>query len=183
MSRRHIIVAILGAVALTVGGSVAWATIPDSNGVIHGCYKKKGGALRVVNGTTCKAKEKPISWNSAGPGGGVAYIARQPANTTVALTNFANTTVTSLSVPAGTYIVNAKVSINNSGASAADANCKLSTGDTVHAAVAASGGGAALPLLDSAAFSSGGTIVLTCNTLKGIAFAGVIAATPVQAVS
>jgi hypothetical protein len=65
----------------TVGG-VALASIPDSNGVIHGCYTTGAGSqgqqpgstglLRVIDtgaGQTCKPVEKAISWNQQGPKG------------------------------------------------------------------------------------------------------------------
>lgn len=73
-------------IALTVGtaiitastvGAVAYATIPDANGQINGCYTNSTtllgpakGTLRVVDtGERCRARETPISWNQAGPTG------------------------------------------------------------------------------------------------------------------
>jgi hypothetical protein len=53
-----------------VGGGVAYATIPDGKGVIHGCYKKSSGKLRVIDtdaGASCGPAEEAISWNQAGP--------------------------------------------------------------------------------------------------------------------
>jgi hypothetical protein len=47
-------------------GGVAIANIPDSDGIIHGCYKKSGGALRVIDpsaGQSCTARERPLPWN------------------------------------------------------------------------------------------------------------------------
>ena len=63
------VAAVLG--ILGVGGSVAFATIPGGDGVIHGCYAKSGGALRVFDGsvTTCKATETALDWNVTGPQG------------------------------------------------------------------------------------------------------------------
>jgi hypothetical protein len=64
--------------ALAVGGvlfgvaSVVQAAIPDSHGVIHGCYKTSGGALRVIDTATsakCLASETALNWNQAGPTG------------------------------------------------------------------------------------------------------------------
>src|SRR5689334_22586589 len=53
------------------GGSVAFATIPDSSVVIHGCYKTATGDLRVIDTgfTSCKPGESPLSWNQTGPTG------------------------------------------------------------------------------------------------------------------
>jgi hypothetical protein len=75
MKGRHIgLAAIVVAVALT-GGAIAYANIPDSGGVIHGCYKKTSpnqGTLRVIDteqGQTCSASEKAVEWNQTGPQG------------------------------------------------------------------------------------------------------------------
>jgi hypothetical protein len=56
-------------IAGTSFGSIAWAAIPDSTGVIHACYANKGGALRVIDTaatTTCKSTEQPLTWNQQG---------------------------------------------------------------------------------------------------------------------
>lgn len=42
--------------------------IPDSNGVIHGCYSKSNGSLRVTD-SSCAKGEKALSWNQRGPRG------------------------------------------------------------------------------------------------------------------
>lgn len=52
--------------------TVAVASIPDSNGVIHGCRDNKSGALRVIDsdkGQTCKSGETALTWNQSGPQG------------------------------------------------------------------------------------------------------------------
>ena len=63
---RTTIIATTGAIA--IGAGVAGATIPDGEGVIHGCYLKSGGQLRVVDDgtTTCGSKETALNWNSKG---------------------------------------------------------------------------------------------------------------------
>lgn len=68
--RRRVIIAGLGAGALAVGSGIAYATVP-SGGVVHGCYAKSGGRLRVVDAGAagCKAKETPLDWNVQGPTG------------------------------------------------------------------------------------------------------------------
>jgi hypothetical protein len=56
---------------MAVAGGVAYATIPDSSGVIHACYGPLG-VLRVIDtdaGQHCTANEKPLSWSQAGPQG------------------------------------------------------------------------------------------------------------------
>src|SRR5918912_4333432 len=64
-------VALLAALAaVVIGGSVAYATIPN-NGVINACYSRSGGALRVIDATTgtCSSKETSLAWNVQGPPG------------------------------------------------------------------------------------------------------------------
>lgn len=47
MKRRTLMLAVaVGALALA--GAVAYATIPDSRGVVHGCYDTNG-VLRVID--------------------------------------------------------------------------------------------------------------------------------------
>jgi hypothetical protein len=68
--RRRWLVAASAAGLLGAGG-LAYASIPDSGGVIHGCYNGKG-RLRVIDtaaGKTCNATEKAISWSQTGPQG------------------------------------------------------------------------------------------------------------------
>jgi hypothetical protein len=69
------IVAFAFVVAGLALGGIAYASIPDSSGVIHACYNtgsNPSGALRVIDtakGVTCSRNEKPIAWNQAGPQG------------------------------------------------------------------------------------------------------------------
>jgi uncharacterized protein YjbI with pentapeptide repeats len=56
------------------GGAVVMAAIPDTNGVIHGCYRNPsflngGGQVRIIDSTdTCANNETAVNWNSATPG-------------------------------------------------------------------------------------------------------------------
>jgi hypothetical protein len=71
-SRRFQRIFVLSAPAVLVLGVIAYASIPDSNGVIHGCYKTSNGSLRVIDSPAvqCDPKnETPISWNQAGTQG------------------------------------------------------------------------------------------------------------------
>jgi hypothetical protein len=65
-------------VGLALAGGIAYATIPDSGGVIHACFKptdatKSGGAaLNVVDsesGATCKTGDTALTFNQQGPPG------------------------------------------------------------------------------------------------------------------
>jgi hypothetical protein len=68
--RRMILAAFTGLVlGLT---SVAVASIPDSNGVIHACRDTRNGALRAIDteaGQQCGKNETPLTWNQTGPQG------------------------------------------------------------------------------------------------------------------
>jgi hypothetical protein len=56
--------------AIAIAG-IAYASIPDANGVIHGCYRKTTGNLIVIDsgGKGCEEGWKPVDWNQAGPTG------------------------------------------------------------------------------------------------------------------
>ena len=68
-SRWFLVGAVVGVVVV---GGAAYAAIPDSNGVIHGCYQKNNGQLKLIDpstGDTCNPSEIPISWSQTGPQG------------------------------------------------------------------------------------------------------------------
>jgi hypothetical protein len=70
--RRLIITAAVAVAVAISGGAIAYASIPDSAGVIHGCYTVKGGALRVIDtakGQTCTTGQHSLNWNQKGPQG------------------------------------------------------------------------------------------------------------------
>ena len=70
--RRGWRLVVLVAVLFALGaGGVAYAMIPDSSGVIHGCYKKNNGQLRVLDPSadSCLPSESPLSWSQTGPPG------------------------------------------------------------------------------------------------------------------
>jgi hypothetical protein len=57
--------------ALALAGAVAYATIPDPKGVIHGCYDSNG-RLRVIDtgrGQLCRSGETALDWSQIGPPG------------------------------------------------------------------------------------------------------------------
>ena len=54
----------------TLAAAVAFAQIPDSDGVIHACYHTGNGGIRVVNDATeCSSGESPLDWYQAGTAG------------------------------------------------------------------------------------------------------------------
>lgn len=62
-------IAIGAVIGGSVAGGIAYATTPDAAGVIHTCYSKLGGSLRVLNSGRCNALETALDWNQAGPPG------------------------------------------------------------------------------------------------------------------
>jgi hypothetical protein len=75
LGRLALALAICGAVA--AAGSIAYASIPDASGVIHGCYSANGAkgtggaALSIVDDSSanCGKNLQPITWNQTGPQG------------------------------------------------------------------------------------------------------------------
>jgi hypothetical protein len=61
------LIALLALFVAVTGFAVA--KIPDNKGVVHACYKKKGGALRVVSGKKCRKGTRALSWNQKGRAG------------------------------------------------------------------------------------------------------------------
>lgn len=58
-------------IGFVVASGIAFATIPDGNGVIHGCYKPSDGKLVLINtpSQSCGAGETELTWNQEGPQG------------------------------------------------------------------------------------------------------------------
>jgi hypothetical protein len=185
-------------------------TCYGSDKVIHGCYKKNNGQLRIVNDPgECRPPEISIFWNKAGPEGppgptgptgptgpmgpigatgptgptgpegppgtGNMWITHQ-GSIPVDLNEIA-VPILSLTVPAGTYAISAKVSVSNAAGSAQPVYCYLSTGDSSVVEVEAGNvWGDMISLLDAATFASDTEITLTCSTLMGAAMDGVLGA-------
>jgi hypothetical protein len=78
LHRRGFSLLAASTVGLALAGGIAYATIPDSGGVIHTCFKgsdatKSGGApLSIVDsesGATCKPGDTGLTFNQQGPPG------------------------------------------------------------------------------------------------------------------
>src|SRR3954452_17578706 len=70
---KLLLVVVLGAAVFGVVSAVQ-AAIPNSTGVIHGCYQKNVGNLRVIDpsaGGKCRPPEIAIQWSQTGPQGPV----------------------------------------------------------------------------------------------------------------
>jgi hypothetical protein len=65
-------VGLLAVSLLVVGGGVAVASIPNSNGTISACYGKVSGVMRVIDpaaGQACTKFEVALTLNQSGPTG------------------------------------------------------------------------------------------------------------------
>lgn len=72
LGRRAARLGVTTAALFAVAGGIAYATIPDSGGTIHGCYQKNDGRLRVVDpstGGSCGPSEQALNWSQVGPQG------------------------------------------------------------------------------------------------------------------
>jgi hypothetical protein len=123
--------------ALAVGlAGTAYATIPGGDGVIHSCYAKSGGALRVIDAsvTNCKSGETSLNWSQQGlpgppgpqgekgeqgepgppgPAGAVDSFGASNDSDFVPLKAGGQVTVISKDVPAGNYAVFAAGEVAN----------------------------------------------------------------------
>jgi hypothetical protein len=69
MKKRIVLVALALTVSAVSFAAGAFASIPGANGVIHGCFRKADGRLRVINtdqGKTCVTGERTLDWNRRG---------------------------------------------------------------------------------------------------------------------
>ena len=78
MRTRTVLLATGATIALTIGGTTAYAAIAggpvDASGVVHGCYTNaaiSGSHALVLQdaGSTCPKGTTPVSWNEQGPAG------------------------------------------------------------------------------------------------------------------
>jgi hypothetical protein len=112
-----------------VAAGVAVATIPDSSGIIHGCYQTNSGNLRVVdNGVQgCRPSETVISWNAVGPRGpsNAFYKDQRGSFSSEELDGNDFSNLLTLSLPTGSYVVNATVALV--GTTVGTAQCRIHT--------------------------------------------------------
>jgi hypothetical protein len=190
--RRLVILSTMTVLLMSV---IAFASIPGANGVINGCYAKSNGMLRVVDSNEqCKPNETALNFNQTGPQGpqgiqglqgadgatgatgsagarGIseAYFARQIGEFPL-LINFP-TTVLSKNVPAGSYVINAKVVAASFDIDPQNITCSLSTGDISVVRIGNFGSPTkqTLSLQDAVTFNAPATITLTCARQFGTA--------------
>jgi hypothetical protein len=122
-ARRNVVAYLALGVALGAVGGVAYSSIPDAQGVIHGCYSNTAtGALRVIDSPSnvCRGDETALDWNQQGvpgptghtglPGApGVALTYGRSRSGPVALPDPGQLkTIATLVVPGGSYAIFAK---------------------------------------------------------------------------
>ena len=125
-ARRNVVAYLALGVALGAVGGVAYSSIPDAQGVIHGCYADGRGVLRVIDTAgsgACETGETALDWNQQGqpglnghpgapgpqgpPGAALTYGKSRPGP--VALPSPGQVkTIATLSVPGGSYAIFAK---------------------------------------------------------------------------
>src|SRR5437764_5428691 len=69
IGRRSAWLVPLGIGVLVFAGAAAYASVPDASGIVHGCYSKTSGSLRVIDSATqtCAATESSVNWSQTGP--------------------------------------------------------------------------------------------------------------------
>ena len=106
---------VAGALILVVtAAGVAFASIPDSSGLVHGCYPSTAAAngthaLSVINAakvSVCPSGYTSLNWNVNGPNGYSTQTSGTHLNDTL-------TQVASLTLPAGSYLINASAWLEN----------------------------------------------------------------------
>ena len=135
---RPAVLALVIAGALMVAGGIAYATVPDSGGVIHGCYAKAWGTLRVIDtgkSQTCSSKfETPLNWSQSGPQGMQGPTGPSDVWTIdgygapdkgVGAAPNEETLATTPTLPAGSYFVQAATSLENDTSTPMDYVCDL----------------------------------------------------------
>ena len=75
LRRWYLVLGLAGVAAVALAGGVAYANIPDQDGIITACYKKappNQGPLRVIDteqGQKCTSAETQLQWNQVGQPG------------------------------------------------------------------------------------------------------------------
>jgi len=101
-------------ILVVTAAGVAVASIPSSSGLIHGCYVAKAArngthALAVIDAakaSKCPSGYKSLNWNVNGSNGYRTYTSGTHLNDTLTLLG-------SLTLPAGSYVINADAWLEN----------------------------------------------------------------------
>ncbi len=191
-------IAALSTMTVLLTGIIALASIPGANGVINGCYNRNGdSSLRVIDSTAqCRANEIALNFNQTGPRGlqglqglqgtqgadgatgpaGANGLSEAYFNRNVARIDLTQsfTPILTKNVPAGSYVINAKVGILNASRNLELlTECKLNTGDRSAVRIAPQTSNTIslqddilLVLQDVVTFDAPATIILGCNSFS-----------------
>jgi hypothetical protein len=187
---RGISLAALVVLAVAAAGGIAYASIPDSSGVIHSCYKNATGDLRVIDadaGGDCLPNESALDWSQTS-----ALSAFRISGPIDAPVGSPYTTIATLRVAPGFYVFSAKTTIGVvASESGTGSDCNL-TYDTGAGDVVADHSNQPLPNIGSTPrathnlqrllqFATPATIRIECRagTVWTASFSSIIA-TPVQ---
>lgn len=169
--------------ALLVAGGIAYAAIPDGSGVIHGCYLKGLGTLRVIDtdkAQTCSKLEAPLDWSQTGPQGTQGPQGPQgPTGPTgpsdvwsvdgfgagikgLPIATWTDLATTSL--PAGSYFIEAEAMVENLQSLQTNFTCDLvdSSSNELQFERATTGDWMTIPVQAVVTLSSPDTITLRC---------------------
>jgi len=141
--QRKLKVMALAVVLVAATGTVAGAAVPGPKGVIYACRHKNSGAVRVIDtqaGQRCRPSEKSLTWNQRGPQGPIGPRGPQgPAGglatvyTSAGVANVSGaqyTVVTSLTLPAGRFLITGKGLATNQTAQSVLLACNMYGGTT-----------------------------------------------------
>ena len=193
------------ALLLGGGGVAALAAIPGANGVIHACYSRSTGVLRVINPDGhssrtrhCAGNEASLAFNQKGPKGargpqgpqgdtgpsgtqgdpgagsstGPTIYSAHSDNVSVPNAPFAYTRVLSVTLPPGSYALQAKLQFNNPVINGVEArgNCLLrdypTTYDFASVDFRDDSTGGPLTLQATVSEFPGGTVTVDCQAVK-----------------
>jgi hypothetical protein len=173
--------------ALLAGG-IAYAAIPDANGVVHGCYANENGHLRVIDpstGDACKSNESALDWNQTGPQGppgpqgpkgdkgdtgpqgpigpSDGYADKLTSDVSISGSSYSDigTSGSRLDLPAGKFILAGRIWLFNSGTTTADVYCNAAY-SAIAAVTLQPGQQATVPVADAYS-GSARTFSASCN--------------------
>jgi hypothetical protein len=205
--RTRSAIAVVGVLTATVVmGGLAYASIPASSGVIHGCYKTAGTnhAVTVVDSSAqCPGGYTSLKWNQTGPQGPAGEAGPKGATGATGATGpqgpagptgppgpsglsqafsvasidgftlndtSSTTVVTSPSVPAGSYVVNATVGVGVAViTNAVTFACFVTgaNGNASYGTLTTNNSLTTIPLTAAVTLSAASTITVQCGTTGG----------------
>jgi hypothetical protein len=164
-------IALLVLVLVLIAVGIAYATIPDGSGVIHGCYARldttNPGRLRVIDsdlGQTCRLGEVALNWSQTGapgpPGPSDGWDADN-GDTVPTGGAFVHIPTAATGIPTGSYLISGHVVWSKLNSGTADLLCFLDVtnglgGSLGGRGVASTAGGGSAPL--------GGHMIVTSGT-------------------